>query len=210
MQAQINFALMVGKMQSLFPSTRALICFATKRPHGQAVKTSPSHGGIWGSIPHGGTKKNTRYECFFIIHFYSSFIPRGICTLCVRNFVARTPEHWAGAHLLRVNSLGSLFHDSHGGTNENKSFTGLFFFFSWGIAHFVCVALLHEPQNTGVAFRYMSELTRYTISLTTFSTIPMGVPKNKSFPGLFSFSHGKFALFVCVALPHEPQNTENP
>ena len=30
----------------------------SKRPHGQAVKTSPSHGGIWGSIPHGGTKKS--------------------------------------------------------------------------------------------------------------------------------------------------------
>ena len=26
--------------------------------HGQAVKTSPSHGGIWGSIPHGGAKNN--------------------------------------------------------------------------------------------------------------------------------------------------------
>ncbi len=27
------------------------------RPHGQAVKTPPSHGGNWGSIPHGATKK---------------------------------------------------------------------------------------------------------------------------------------------------------
>ena len=28
-----------------------------KRPHGQAVKTLPSHGRICGSIPHGATKK---------------------------------------------------------------------------------------------------------------------------------------------------------
>ena len=62
------FAHMVGKMQSLFPSTRALICFATKRPHGQAVKTSPSHGGIWGSIPHGGTKNPTLVCGIFPFH----------------------------------------------------------------------------------------------------------------------------------------------
>ena len=30
-----------------------------KRPHGQAVKTLPSHGRICGSIPHGATKKRT-------------------------------------------------------------------------------------------------------------------------------------------------------
>ena len=30
-----------------------------KRPHGQAVKTLPSHGRICGSIPHGATKKKT-------------------------------------------------------------------------------------------------------------------------------------------------------
>ena len=28
-----------------------------KWPHGQAVKTLPSHGRICGSIPHGATKK---------------------------------------------------------------------------------------------------------------------------------------------------------
>ena len=62
-------ALMVGKMQSLFPSTRALICFATKCPHGQAVKTSPSHGGIWGSIPHGGTKNLHNLVQVFTYYF---------------------------------------------------------------------------------------------------------------------------------------------
>lgn len=26
--------------------------------HSLAVRTPPSHGGIWGSIPHGGTKES--------------------------------------------------------------------------------------------------------------------------------------------------------
>ena len=86
-------ALMVGKMQSLFPSTRALIIKDSKCPHGQAVKTSPSHGGIWGSIPHGGTTKTSPTRtCFY-------FTPVGNSTLCVRNYVARTPEHWGGVRL---------------------------------------------------------------------------------------------------------------
>ena len=53
----------------LSPSTRALICFATKCPHGQAVKTSPSHGGIWGSIPHGGTKNLHNLVQVFTYYF---------------------------------------------------------------------------------------------------------------------------------------------
>ena len=57
------------KDTSLFPSTRALICFATKCPHGQAVKTSPSHGGIWGSIPHGGTKNLHNLVQVFTFYF---------------------------------------------------------------------------------------------------------------------------------------------
>ena len=66
---EILNALMVGKMQSLFPSTRSLIIKDSKCPHGQAVKTSPSHGGIWGSIPHGGTKKkNKSSDLFFSFH----------------------------------------------------------------------------------------------------------------------------------------------
>ena len=44
--------------------TRQTAHAANARPHGQAVKTSPSHGGIWGSIPHEGTKKGSK-SCFF-------------------------------------------------------------------------------------------------------------------------------------------------
>lgn len=44
--------------------TRQTAHATNARPHGQAVKTSPSHGGIWGSIPHEGTKKGSR-SCFF-------------------------------------------------------------------------------------------------------------------------------------------------
>ena len=66
------------------------------------------------------------------------------------------------------------------GVPKKQVLHGLVFLFSWGIALFVCATLLHEPQNTGVAFRYMSELTRYTITFTMFSTIPIGVPKKTS------------------------------
>ena len=44
--------------------TRQTAHAANARPHGQAVKTSPSHGGIWDSISHEGTKKGSK-SCFF-------------------------------------------------------------------------------------------------------------------------------------------------
>ena len=58
----------------LSPSTLPLIfsaqkCLKSKRPHGQAVKTSPSHGGIWGSIPHGGTKNLHNFVQVFTYYF---------------------------------------------------------------------------------------------------------------------------------------------
>ena len=126
---------MVGKMRSLFPSTRALIIKDSKRPHGQAVKTSPSHGGIWGSIPHGGTRKRqVIYGLFFYLFMLKSLAHGELCV----------------------------------------------------ITH---ATMLHEPQNTGLAFRYMSKLTRYTITLTMFTTIPMGVPKNPTrLCGIFTYS----------------------
>ena len=67
----------------------------SKCPHGQAVKTSPSHGGIWGSIPHGGTKKSYTNVWDFLLP------QRGIVRFHARNYVARTPEHWADAHLCK-------------------------------------------------------------------------------------------------------------
>ena len=67
-------ALMVGKIHSLFPSTRSLIIKDSKRPHGQAVKTSPSHGGIWGSIPHGGTKKPAQIVQVLFVIYSNSFV----------------------------------------------------------------------------------------------------------------------------------------
>ena len=88
-----------------------------KCPHGQAVKTSPSHGGIWGSIPHGGTKKS-------YTSVWDFFLPNG--ALCVIRTQLRC-------------------------TN---------------------------PRTSGLAFRYMSKLTRSTITFTTFSTIPHGGTKN--------------------------------
>ena len=45
----------------------AHMCYNSKRfwlwPHGQAVKTSPSHGENWGSIPHGATKRRRQVSC---------------------------------------------------------------------------------------------------------------------------------------------------
>jgi hypothetical protein len=62
------------------------------------------------------------------------------------------------------------------------------FSFPWGIMRSTHATLLHEPQNTGVAFRYMSKLTRSAIKFTLFTTIPMGVPKNPALAGgIFPF-----------------------
>ena len=63
----------------------------------------------------------------------------------------------------------------------------------WGIAHSVCATVLHEPQNTGVAFRLVCKHTHYTITFTSFSTIPiLGVPKKHS---TWVFFH--FSFFIC-------------
>ena len=123
--SQLN-ALMVGKMQSLFPSTRSLIIKDSKCPHGQAVKTSPSHGGIWGSIPHGGTTKTSPTRtCFY-------FTPMGNGTLCVRNYVARTPEIWAGAQHMQASLLFHYYahfvhYDSHLGVPKKTLIMSVFF-----------------------------------------------------------------------------------
>lgn len=62
----------------------AIIIKLLKRPHGQAVKTPPSHGGNWGSIPHGATKKKGQvFTCpFFLI--FSTGIPAGARSAAVR------------------------------------------------------------------------------------------------------------------------------
>ena len=42
-----------------------------KRPHGQAVKTLPSHGRICGSIPHGATKKKNDIPWMSFFFWYT-------------------------------------------------------------------------------------------------------------------------------------------
>ena len=72
--------------------------------------------------------------------------------------------------------------------------------FTWGIAHFVCVALPHEPQNTGLAFHSASKLARFTITLTLFSTIPHGGTK-KSCTIVWDFYLFLLASFTrCLSL----------
>ncbi len=66
------------------------------RPHGQAVKTPPSHGGNWGSIPHGATKKthDDFVVCFlFYIRPCISYCPasRYSCTAGRGVFIACKP-----------------------------------------------------------------------------------------------------------------------
>ena len=71
--------------------------------HGQAVKTSPSHGGIWGSIPHGGTKTEYKgapralFSCSNFGHLRHCKLPRfltrkpAICTLLLGSFSSVFP-----------------------------------------------------------------------------------------------------------------------
>ena len=73
-------------------------------------------------------------------------------TLCVRNFVARTPEHWADASLCEQAHSFCYFTIPHGGTknlhNLVQVFTYYFLVLNYSppclIAHFVCATLLHE------------------------------------------------------------------
>ena len=53
--------------------------------------------------------------------------PMSHCTLRVRNFVARTPEHWADASLYEQTHSFRYFTIPHGGTKKNKSFGACFF-----------------------------------------------------------------------------------
>ena len=52
-----------------------------KRPHGQAVKTLPSHGRICGSIPHGATKKKTPtiVGVFFLQPLQGTYAANYVC-----------------------------------------------------------------------------------------------------------------------------------
>ena len=55
-----------------------------KRPHGQAVKTLPSHGRICGSIPHGATKKE-RHPRDVVLFWYTP--KRNDAATCLPSFV---------------------------------------------------------------------------------------------------------------------------
>ena len=56
-----------------------------KRPHGQAVKTLPSHGRICGSIPHGATKKIQHHLVWCCIFLYAP--KRNDAATCLPSFV---------------------------------------------------------------------------------------------------------------------------
>ncbi len=101
-----------------------------------------THSFRYFTIPHGGTKKNKSFgACFFIrclqrhvsnacvvCNCNRSVSPMAYCTLCVRNFVARTPEHWADASLCEQTHSFHYFTIPHGGTKKNKSFWACFFY----------------------------------------------------------------------------------
>ena len=65
-----------------------------KRPHGQAVKTLPSHGRICGSIPHGATKKIQHHLvwcCIFLMPL-SGTTRQLVCrrsSICASKFLPR-------------------------------------------------------------------------------------------------------------------------
>ena len=56
-----------------------------KRPHGQAVKTLPSHGRICGSIPHGATKKIQHHLVWCCIFLYAP--KQNDAATCLPSFV---------------------------------------------------------------------------------------------------------------------------
>ena len=55
-----------------------------KRPVGQAVKTSPFHGGIMGSIPVRVTKPYARKQCKYVVSEFFFYAENRVCPLLVR------------------------------------------------------------------------------------------------------------------------------
>ena len=178
-----------------------LIVKDSKRPHGQAVKTSPSHGGIWGSIPHGGTKK-ILHDCVGFLLIPSRFFHMGNCTLCVRGFATRTPEHWAGVQLYKqVCSFHyyahSVLYDSPWGYQKKTSHLWLVFFI------YLYLNLLHmgncalsrtqrcctNPRTLGWRFTLQASLLVSLLRSLCSLRFPMGVPKNPArLCGIFTYS----------------------
>lgn len=66
-----------------------------KRPHGQAVKTLPSHGRICGSIPHGATKKiqyHLVWYCIFCMPLSGTTRQLvAVVRICVSKFCRSSP-----------------------------------------------------------------------------------------------------------------------
>ncbi len=63
----------------IFPADMLqLIALGNTWPHGQAVKTLPSHGKNWGSIPHGATKRKHVDECQRVFFWCLSGERRGM------------------------------------------------------------------------------------------------------------------------------------
>ena len=202
-----------------------LIVKDSKRPHGQAVKTSPSHGGIWGSIPHGGTKK-ILHDCVGFLLIPSRFFHMGNCTLCVRGFATRTPEHWAGVQLYKpVCSFHyyahSVLYDSPWGYQKNPTrlcgiFTYSFSLLSHGELHTLCAWLCHtNPRTLGWRSTIQTSLLVSLLRSLRSLRFPMGVPeKDKSFMACFfylfilkSLAHGELCVITHATMLHEPQNT---
>ena len=127
---------MVGKMQSLFPSIsvfdmfNAKTHFTSKSPHGQAVKTSPSHGGIWGSIPHGGTKNlHNLVQVFTYYFFILTYSPPCLIAHCVCATLLPEPQN-TGLTLHYVSKLTrfAISRFPMGVPKNNKSFGACFFY----------------------------------------------------------------------------------
>ena len=85
----------------IFPADMLqLIALGNTWPHGQAVKTLPSHGKNWGSIPHGATIKKYVDEVGVFFYACPSGKRRGM------SFYAAVRQFAAGKFLRRAPACG--------------------------------------------------------------------------------------------------------
>ncbi len=83
----------------IFPADMLqLIALGNTWPHGQAVKTLPSHGKNWGSIPHGATKRKHVDECQRVF-FCSLSRNDAACPLCRGSSICRRQIFAEGSRL---------------------------------------------------------------------------------------------------------------
>ena len=144
-------------------------------------------------FPMGVPKTSPLWACF-------SFYHGELHTLCAQ-LRCTNPRTLGWRSTMQVNLFVSLLRSLCSlrfpwGYQKTCTFVWVFLFPRGALCVDTHATLLHEPQNTGLTLIYASKLARFTIPSLCSLRFPMGVPKNKSYTGLFFYTLGNCTLCV--------------